>query len=106
MGEQKVLPGLNETFQGSVPVSRKHLTPSLEPQKQFVYNCSTAPTAGMIFENLWTVTETAGHLKVSPKTIYDWVHKRQIPFVKVNRLVRFRLSEIEKWLLKGGHYGN
>ena len=59
-----------------------------------------------IFENLWTVIETANFLNVSDKTIYDWVHKRQIPFLKVNRLLRFRPSEVAEWLQTGGHYGN
>ena len=56
------------------------------PQKQF-------------FENFWTVTDLVEHLKVSPKTVYDWVHRRVIPFHKIRgRLLRFRPSEIEKWL--------
>jgi excisionase family DNA binding protein len=57
------------------------------------------------FEIFWTVTDLAEHLKVSPKTIYDWVHRRVIPFHKLRgRLVRFRPSEIEKWLSnEGGH---
>ncbi len=59
----------------------------------------------VFFENFWTVTETAHFLKVSPKTIYDWVHKREIPFHKIKRLLRFKPSEIEKWLAEnGGHY--
>lgn len=58
----------------------------------------------LFFENFWTVTETAEFLNVSPKTIYDWVHKREIPFHKLKRLLRFRRSEIEKWLAgNGGH---
>lgn len=59
-----------------------------------------------LFENLWTVTDTAEFLKVREKTIYDWVHKKQVPFIKVNRLLRFKPSEIAKWLQTGGHYGD
>ena len=59
-----------------------------------------------LFENLWTVIETAQYLHVSHKTVYDWVYKHQIPFHKVNRLVRFKPCEIEVWLSKGGHYGD
>ena len=59
-----------------------------------------------LFENLWTVTDTADFLKVSEKTIYDWVYKREIPFIKLRRLLRFRPSEIAKWLHSGGHNGN
>lgn len=62
-----------------------------------------------LFENLWTVTDTAEFLKVKEKTIYDWVHKRIIPVHKVNNhLLRFKRSEIERWLTSNGasHYGN
>ena len=61
-----------------------------------------------VFENLWTVTDLAQYLRVSEKTVYDWVHKREVPFQKVNRLVRFKPSEIEKWLNSKGesHYGD
>ncbi len=58
------------------------------------------------FEILWTVEETAKYLRVSNKTIYDWVHKRQIPFLKLKRLLRFSPNEIAKWLSNGGHYVN
>lgn len=70
------------------------------------YKNDTQQNETPLFENLWTVTDTAEYLKVSEKTIYDWVYKRQIPFHKCNRLLRFRPSEIAKWFSKGGHYGN
>jgi excisionase family DNA binding protein len=37
-------------------------------------------------------------LSIKPKTIYDWVHKNQIPYVKIGRLVRFDENEIKRWL--------
>lgn len=51
------------------------------------------------FENLWTVTDLARFLRVQESTVYQWVHEKKVPFHKVNRLVRFKPSEIEKWLL-------
>jgi len=60
-----------------------------------------------LFENLWTVTDVARFLQVEKKTVYDWVHKRSIPFHKLNRLVRFKPREIETWLTsKGESHGN
>jgi excisionase family DNA binding protein len=40
----------------------------------------------------------AAYLGVSRRTIEDWVHRRDVPFHKVGRLVRFRLSEIDTWI--------
>lgn len=58
-----------------------------------------------LFEKLWTVTDLAEHLQASKKTIYEWVHLKKIPFLKVGSLLRFRPSEIEKWLSsKGGSH--
>lgn len=54
----------------------------------------------LIFENLWKVEEVAEYLRMSPNTIYDKVHSKTIPFLKIGRLVRFRPNEIEKWLNK------
>ena len=63
-------------------------------------------SSAQLCENLWNVTETAEYLSVSPKTVYDWVHKREIPYVKAKRLLRFQPTEIANWLQNGGHNGN
>ncbi len=47
---------------------------------------------------LVNVDDVAQQLGVKIKTIYGWVHARQIPFVKVGRLVRFDLIDVNSWL--------
>lgn len=37
-------------------------------------------------------------ISVKPKTIYDWVHRKEIPYHKIGRLVRFDYREIMDWL--------
>lgn len=37
-------------------------------------------------------------LAIERSTLYAWTSKRRIPFVKVNGLLRFRESEICRWL--------
>lgn len=49
-------------------------------------------------EPLMTVDEIAGYLKVSPGHIYNCVSKGEIPFVKVGAAVRFRRSEVDRWV--------
>ncbi len=52
-----------------------------------------------LFENsLWDIKQTSEKLNVSEKTIRDWVYKRQIPFKKIGKLVRFHPSEIHQWI--------
>ncbi|MBF0440691.1 MAG: helix-turn-helix domain-containing protein [Oligoflexales bacterium] len=54
-----------------------------------------------LFENqlgLMSVEDLARELGKSPKTIRNWVSKRQIPFVDIGRSVRFMRESIEAWL--------
>lgn len=37
-------------------------------------------------------------IAVKPKTIYDWVHRNEIPYYKIGHLVRFSYQEIMDWL--------
>ncbi|MGB3480336.1 MAG: helix-turn-helix domain-containing protein [bacterium] len=49
---------------------------------------------------LLDITQLSKMLNVKPKTIYDWVHKEQIPYVKLNHLLRFNIDAIQKWINK------
>ena len=44
------------------------------------------------------VEEIAEYLDVSINTIYSWVWLKKIPHVKMGKLVKFDLQEIETWL--------
>ena len=47
---------------------------------------------------LISVAELSEFTGVSTHTLYSWVLQRSIPFYKIGKLVRFNISEIEKWL--------
>ncbi|WP_461257189.1 helix-turn-helix domain-containing protein [Treponema sp. R80B11-R83G3] len=49
-------------------------------------------------ETYLTIEELAKYLNYSEKTIRKWVLNRLIPFHKIGKNIRFRLSEIEKWV--------
>jgi len=49
-------------------------------------------------KKLLTVDEVAKVLSVKKSTLYQWVHLRLIPHIKVGRFVRFKEEEIERWL--------
>ena len=42
--------------------------------------------------------EVAAYLRCSPSTVRRFVRRGQIPHYRFGKLVRFRLSEIERWL--------
>jgi len=49
-------------------------------------------------DKLLTVDDVAKVLSVKKSTIYQWVHMRLIPYIKVGRFVRFKEKDIQKWL--------
>jgi len=49
-----------------------------------------------------TIEELAEYLKLAEQTIRRWVLNREIPFHKIRKVIRFRVSEIEKWIDGGG----
>ena len=53
-------------------------------------------------ETYLTVCELAGVLKLQEQTIRRYIAKREIPYCKIKRAVRFRPSQIEKWIDEGG----
>ncbi len=58
----------------------------------------TADIAPFIDSQLWSIKRLAEYLDVPVPTIRYWCYKRQIPFVKVGRHVRFKPSDVLKWL--------
>jgi excisionase family DNA binding protein len=49
-------------------------------------------------ETLMTVDEVAGITKLAAATVRKYVLRKTIPFVKIGAAVRFKPSEIEKWI--------
>jgi excisionase family DNA binding protein len=49
-----------------------------------------------------TIKELAGILRLSEQTIQRYVLRREIPYLKIRKVIRFRPAEIEEWAEKGG----
>jgi excisionase family DNA binding protein len=49
-----------------------------------------------------TIREVAGILRLSEQTIQRYVLKREIPYLKIKKVIRFRPADIEAWAEKGG----
>lgn len=52
-------------------------------------------------ERLYSVEEIANHIGVSKDTIRVWIKKETIPYYKVGRQYKFKLSEIDAWIESG-----
>lgn len=48
---------------------------------------------------LYGLNEIAQFLRVSPKTVYYWVSRHEIPYLKVGRHVRFQVPEVVEFFL-------
>ncbi len=49
-------------------------------------------------EELLGVREVSRLLGIKKATLYGWVHKGKIPVIKVGSRLRFKPSEISRWL--------
>ena len=54
-------------------------------------------------DGLMNVNETAAYIKLAKQTIYDYVHKRHIPYFKAGKKLLFSVAEMRKWLSYGGN---
>ncbi|MCL2035668.1 MAG: helix-turn-helix domain-containing protein [Oscillospiraceae bacterium] len=48
-----------------------------------------------------SIEELAAHLQVHKDTIRLWIKKNEIPAHKIGKLWRFKISEIDDWILSG-----
>ena len=48
--------------------------------------------------SFWNVKGLSEYLALKSSKIYSMVEERQIPHYRINRQIRFKKSEIEKWL--------
>ena len=49
-------------------------------------------------DNLLSVQQAAAYLGITVSTLYGWACHRQIKFVKVGRLLKFRLQDLEAYV--------
>ena len=49
-------------------------------------------------EKLITAKQVSELLEVKISTVYDWVYRGMIPYIKLGRLIRFKKNEIFRWI--------
>ena len=57
----------------------------------------TGPTGGVRPE-FFDIRDLSRYLGIRPSTLYVMVEERSIPHYRIGRLVRFRKSEIDRWM--------
>lgn len=53
-------------------------------------------------ERWLSVEEIAAHLGVAAITVYRWLEKDRVPAHRVGRLWKFKVSEVDEWVTRGG----
>lgn len=56
-------------------------------------------------EKLLTIQQVSDLLQVSRSLVYKWVHYDFVPYVKIGNVVRFKESELSRWLKNKEHRG-
>lgn len=49
-----------------------------------------------------SVDDVAKHLGIAKDTVYRWIESKSLPAHKVGRLWKFKLSEVDNWVLSRG----
>lgn len=49
-------------------------------------------------EGLMNINDLSGYLQIPICSIYGMVERKEIPYIKIGRLIRFKMSEIGSWL--------
>ncbi|MBF0483639.1 MAG: helix-turn-helix domain-containing protein [Candidatus Omnitrophica bacterium] len=52
----------------------------------------------MSYQDLMTIEELADYLRVTKRTVYDWLKKEKIPALKIVGQWRFQKDKIDEWL--------
>jgi excisionase family DNA binding protein len=55
-------------------------------------------------ETYLSIERAAKYLGISEKTVRKWVLNREIPYHKIMKVIRFRVSEVEEWINTGGKF--
>ena len=53
----------------------------------------------MVKERLMTIQEVAEYLQCSVSTLRRWVRRGKVPHYRMGKMVRFRRSELDAWLI-------
>ncbi len=54
--------------------------------------------AEKIQKRLLTIKEASEYLGISEKGLYNMVWRKEIPFVKIRKRVRFDIEDIKEWI--------
>jgi len=65
----------------------------LDKIRTIVYN-----NLNMVNSNLMTIEDLADYLKVTRRTIYDWLKHNKVPALKLVGQWRFKKDKIDDWL--------
>ena len=51
----------------------------------------------------WVSVEVvANHVGIAKDTVYRWIEAKGLPAHRIGRLWKFKLSEVDKWVQRGG----
>lgn len=59
--------------------------------------------AGPVHAEPWTsVGQVAQHIGVAKDTVYRWREHKGLPAHRIGRLWKFKLTEVDQWVMAGG----
>ena len=68
---------------------------------RFIIEGKAAKMDNTAMEKWSSLEEIAEHLGVSKDTVYRWIADKQMPAHKVGKLWKFKITEVDEWIIKG-----
>ena len=54
-----------------------------------------------MMDKLWTAEELAHYLNLSRGAVYAMICRKEVPYLKIGRRVRFSRESVEEWIAEG-----
>ena len=81
------------------------------PSGPFAFAAASAPVCPeaalsedqkLMAEPWVSVDDVAKHLGVAKDSVYRWIERKGLPAHRMGRLWKFKISEVDEWVLQGG----
>ena len=54
----------------------------------------------VVSDHLMSIAEVASYLNMKHSTLYSYVERKQIPHIRIGKLIRFKRQQIDFWLVE------
>lgn len=92
---------MNQLTFDQVPGALSALIEKVSNMESILINKPSEPTPDQTANDFLTVPQAAAFMSLSIATIYGYIHKKDIPYMKRRGRVYFSRAELQQWIRDG-----